>query len=167
MMPTRQNTEVPADWLPPMAPTREATVVDHAEIPAEPPQERLAPKRKATEADHADLPADPPQPRRESSAPDEAETAPEPDAKKPRTGLQIAIPYTASGDPEEHRKQREHILACVARAAIETIQESLAKEKPEAEDSADAKPKTINITVAGNFFPDTKTGKVHVQDKAA
>ena len=155
MMPTRQNTEVPADWRPPMAPTRQATEVD--------------------EVDHAAFPADPPGPRRASDSvaikrpaeDDENDAAPEPDAKKPRTGLQIAIPYTASGDPEEHRKQREHILACVAHAAVQMIQESLAKEKPEAEDSADAEPKTVNITVAGNFFPDTKTGKVRVQDKAA
>ena len=164
MMPTRQNTEVTADWRPAMAPARQATEVDevgevgHAAFPADPPGPRRASDSVAIKRPAEDA---------EDGENGENDAAPEPDAKKRRTGLQIAIPYTASGDPEEHHKQRAHILACVARAAIEMIQASLANEKAEAEDSADANPKTVNITVAGNFFPDTETGKVHVQDKAA
>lgn len=100
---------------------------------------------------------------REATRALEAEPEPQPDAKEGGTALRIQIPYTAAGDPEEHRKQREHILACVAQAAVETIQNGLDAEKTEAK----AEPKTINITVAGNFFPDTKTGKVHVRNKTA
>ena len=179
MMPRRMNSEVPPDWRAPPAPTRQATEVNHTEIPAEPPQEPLPPKREAAVAgpDHDAFPVDPPRPRRETNAdvgvnfdaPDEAEAeaAQEPAAKKRRTGVQIAIPYAAAEDPEEHRKQKAHILACVAQAAIEMIKEGIAEEKTEteAEDSAEAKPKTIELTVAGNFFPDTKTGKVHVRNK--
>ena len=172
-MPTRQNTEVPLDWQPPPAPTRQATVADVTAIPDEPPQERLSPKRQATEVDHDAFPADPPRPRRETNAdvgvnfdaPDEAEDAPEPAAKKRCTAIRIEIPYTAAEDPEEHRKQIQHILSCVARAAVETVEESVAAK--EAETGAEAKPKNGNLTAVGNVFPDAKTGKVHVQDKTA
>ena len=144
MMPTRQNTEVPADWRPAAAPTRQATEVDHSAFPTDPPH-----LQRETAADVGGT----------FDAPDEAESAPEPPAKKRCTALRIEIPYTAAEDPEEHSKQIKHFLACLARAAVETIQETEAE--PEAE------PKTGNLTAAGNFFPDTKTGKVHVQDKTA
>lgn len=93
----------------------------------------------------------------------EPEPEPPPDAKERGIAIPIMIPYTPSADPEEHRKQREHILACVAQAAAETVQSGLDAEETEAK----AEPRNINITVSGNFFPDRKTGKVRVLDKTA
>jgi len=100
---------------------------------------------------------------REATRALEAEPEPQPDAKERGTAIPIMIPYTPSADPEEHRKQKEHILACVAQAAAATIQSGLDAEETEAK----AEPRKINITVSGNFFPDRKTGKVRVLDKTA